>query len=282
MRSGTSSLAHYLRSHPSVFLPPQKEIHFFSFDEIYARGLDWYASQFAAGVGQPLVGEASPTYLVDPRAATRIVAVLPDVKLIAILRNPVDRAYSEYWMRRRWYSERRGFAQAIWDEWEERPVRLRYLRGGLYLHHLRRFCDNFPRESLMVMLFEDLVEDPVGSFQSLCRFLGIDPSIMPFNLGLPYNRAMGVRSRRIWFGLERWRHSSRLRRLVSMVDDRNLTGLVRYPPIPADHREALQYLYREPNRALAQWLGVDLSVWDPHLLPSAPLPEQSAATFAPG
>ena len=93
-KCGTTSLAAWLDEHPQVYMVPEKELHFFS--GYWEQGLDWYEQCFVPN-GKPLVGEASPSYLENPVARERIASVLPGAKLIAMMRNPVDRAYSQYW-----------------------------------------------------------------------------------------------------------------------------------------------------------------------------------------
>ncbi|MGH9436648.1 MAG: sulfotransferase family protein, partial [Terriglobia bacterium] len=99
MKAGTTSLHYYLKEHPGLFLPIEKEIPFFAMDELYERGMDWYLDEFfsKAGTGQ-LLGTVSPPYMLNSKAAERIYRALPDVKLIALLRDPIDRAKSQYKM----------------------------------------------------------------------------------------------------------------------------------------------------------------------------------------
>ena len=95
MRSGSTSLYKYLQAHPDVFMP-RKEIHFF--DVKWDRGIAWYHTRFEGYAGQTAIGEATPTYLADPVALDRMAATIPDARLVAVLRDPIDRAYSHYWM----------------------------------------------------------------------------------------------------------------------------------------------------------------------------------------
>jgi hypothetical protein len=96
MKSGTTSLARYLGAHPQAYVAPEKEINFFERGYVWNRGVDWYASRFE-GAGDALaVGEASPSYMYWPTAIERMASVVPDARLIALLRDPVERAYSHY------------------------------------------------------------------------------------------------------------------------------------------------------------------------------------------
>src|SRR5437764_7156012 len=98
MRSGTTSLTRYLNAHPDVFVAPGKELHFF--DQRFDRGLDWYRDCFERAAGQRAIGEATQSYMYDAEAMTRLAVTVPKARLLAILRNPVDRAWSHYWLNR--------------------------------------------------------------------------------------------------------------------------------------------------------------------------------------
>src|SRR5947208_14127778 len=92
MKAGTTSLAAWLRAHPDVFMPPQKEIHFF--DAQWERGVPWYADQFAGAPEGALVGEATPAYMVTTAFLDRMASVVPNARLLVVLREPVARAWS--------------------------------------------------------------------------------------------------------------------------------------------------------------------------------------------
>ncbi len=132
MKSGTSTLRDLLTLRDDVFLPPG-EVHFFSDDEKYARGMDWYASLFATAQTAVAVGEKTPTYSYLPECAVRIHQHLPDVKLVWLFRDPVARTYSHYWHSVKNGSERLSFHAAI--ETESDRVRKDRWRG----YQLRKF-----------------------------------------------------------------------------------------------------------------------------------------------
>ena len=152
-KGGTTSLHRYLTRHPDVGVSLRKEIHFFS--SSYDQGLDWYLAHFPEPGEFAVVGEASTSYLSDPEVPERVRRAVPNVKLIALLRNPVDRAYSQYQMNVRKGVETLSFEEAIAQE----PVRLRnapnrsselwrfssYATRGLYAEHLERWLAAFPR-----------------------------------------------------------------------------------------------------------------------------------------
>jgi hypothetical protein len=260
MRSGTTSLARYLDAHPEVFLAPQKEVHFF--DRHYDEGLDWYRRQFSGASGQRAIGEATQSYIYDEPVPARMAATVPDARLVAILRNPVDRAYSHYWLNRAQGREPLEFAEALTEEpkrisgpnWGIRLGRS-YLDRGRYLGQLRRVCDHYPRDSLLVVLFEDLRDDPAGTYECVCRFLKVDDSFRPSNLGDPINPAVEFRSMRLRDLSQRF--PGRLGAAIGRVNVRKAD----YPKIDPALRKELLARFEDDNAELAAWLNRDLSVW---------------------
>ena len=260
MRSGTTSLARYLGAHPQVFMAAKKEVHFFDFN--FDRSLDWYARHFARAGGKTAVGEATPGYMYNERAIARMARLVPQARLIVVLRNPVDRAYSHYWLNRARGHEPLDFAAAIAVE----PERLAnpelalgrrgvYLEGSRYLKHLLRVCRYYPRSALHVVIFEDLRDEPRAVFAAVCRFLGVGESFLPPNLGRPINRFVAFRS----LGLRNL--GRRLPRPLRRVVDRLNVREASYPPLDSALRRALQEQFAGENAALAAWLSRDLSVW---------------------
>jgi hypothetical protein len=256
MRSGTTSLARYVGAHPGVFMAPEKEVHFF--DRHHDRGLDWYRSRFAGYEGQPSVGEATQTYLFMPDVPARIAAVVPDAKLIAILRNPVDRAYSHFWMNRSLRTESRQAAEALTAD----PAKagsvpsFPYLDRGRYLPQLQRVCEHFSRDALHVLLFEDLLARPEETFGAVCTFLGVDPAVRPDNLGRQINKNVAFRSIRVRD------FARKLPTPVGQVIGRLNRKPFSYPKIDPALRRELAARFTEDNARLAAWLGRDLSIWD--------------------
>ncbi len=203
-RGGTTSLHRYLDAHPCVGPAANKDLHFF--DRRFHKGLGWYRGHFPTSIekyyaerlrGQPFVtGEASPSYLFHPYAPQRVAKAMPRVKLIVLLRNPVDRAYSQYHHAVELGHETIStFEEAIEGE-EERAARerekiqkdehyyseqykhLSYLSKGIYVDQLQAWMDLFPREQFLILKSEDFYADPAASFKEVLTFLGL-PEIEP-------------------------------------------------------------------------------------------------------
>ena len=210
-KGGTTSLFQYLARHPDVLPPFGKEIHYFDFH--HASGVRWYRGRFPYArelrAGR-LTLDATPYYLVHPLAPQRAAALLPGVKLIAVLRNPIDRALSHYQHEVRGGREPLSFAEAI-DREPERLAgeeeRLRnepgyyswnhhryaYVHRGVYVEQIRRWLQHFPRSQLLVLPSEWLFGDPPAASAAAYEFLGLRPHRLehykPFLQG-NYERAM--------------------------------------------------------------------------------------------
>jgi hypothetical protein len=187
-KAGTTALYSYLRRHPEITGPAFKEVSFF--DRHYARGERWYRAHFPIR-RSGIVGEASPSYLFHPLAPERIAGMLPDVRLIAILRNPVDRAFSHYQHEVAFGRERLSFENALVHENERMDGELErmladpayfsyawwnytYLARGRYAEQLERWFAAFPRERLLVLFSDELADDTAGTYRRVLGFLGVD------------------------------------------------------------------------------------------------------------
>ncbi len=188
-KSGTTTLYEMLGRHPEVALAYRKELHYF--DNQYERGLGWYRRQMPVEATHPSIqtGEATPYYLFHPEVPARVAAQLPDVKLIALLRDPTARAYSHYQ-----HNLRRGvpltcFAHALLLEdqlvadrghlpgFADEPARHQhsYRARGVYVEQLERWYRLFPPEQLLVLRSETFFADP-GATDRVREFLGLAPT----------------------------------------------------------------------------------------------------------
>ena len=171
-KSGTTSLYQYLRQHPEIFMSAVKETNWFAYEgqreSCYCvRTDEKYARLFDGVTAQRAVGEASPQYMKSAVAAERIAGRLPSVRLVAILRDPVERAYSGYLHSLREAVERRSVDEAM------RPGS-RYVDHGLYYQQLSRYFERFDLGRINVTLYDDLAADPSVVMRSLYAFLGVD------------------------------------------------------------------------------------------------------------
>ncbi len=213
-KAGTSALDLYLREHPELCLPKDKELHFFDTDHCFAvEPVDYaaYHACFSPGPGHRLLGEVTPAYLYWPTAAQRIARYNPAMRLIVVLRNPITRAFSHWNMSRRTGREPLPFRQAL----EAEPERLRalplelaksftYIDRGYYTGQLERLWRYFPREQTIVFKSEDLLGAHAEVLARVADFLGIAP-FPPLAQKRAevreYNVAMGAEEKRYLAGL---------------------------------------------------------------------------------
>ncbi|MFM8305443.1 MAG: sulfotransferase family protein [Actinomycetota bacterium] len=190
-RAGTTSLHHYLSQHPQVYMSPVKEPNYFNPEAgrehplwpnraTPAMTLEEYQALFAGVTGETAIGESSTVYLTILGAPERIRVAVPDARLVALLRNPIDRAFSDYSLHRSWGTESLSFADAVTAELDhDGPVagRMRgYVRTGFYGQSLTRYLEVFERAQLRVYLYEDLMSDPDALLRDLFGFLDVDLS----------------------------------------------------------------------------------------------------------
>jgi hypothetical protein len=183
-KGGTSFFYRLLTEHPLVRGAAAKELHFF--DNKFSEGVGWYRRCFSEGehVGghRTITGEASPSYLFDPQVPERMARVVPEARLIALLRNPVDRAYSHYQMEVGRGKEARSFEEATEeemtsteDEGNTVDVRYAYLRRGLYAEQLERFSFFADRDRLLVVKSENLFTRRLEVLDRVLTFLRLPP-----------------------------------------------------------------------------------------------------------
>lgn len=267
LKAGTTSLYYYLRQHPGIFMPELKELRFFAFDcdnpdhrtkvpRVFpVTTEDEYKEHFAPAAPSQIAGEASPAYLNSPIAAKRIKALIPNARVVACLRNPIDAAYSLYQM-----NYRAGRVRTKPGEWEAEESD-QTVQTCLYYQKLRRYYDVFPREQIKVVIFDDLVRDPSETMRDLYRFLGAG-DFMP-DVSASYNTGGIPRSR----GLYRLYKNKAIRRILMPLLPRGLlarvrslrnANLTRAPRLPPAMRTKLARFYETDVRGISELIGRDL------------------------
>ena len=203
-KGGTTTLQRLLEQHPGAFLPAAKELHYFSLH--FDRGEAWYREQFAAASPGQRCGEITPYYLFHPLASARIQALLPQARLIVLLRDPVERALSQYFHSRRLGLEPLELEQALAAEAQRlagaemvlAAVNGRhrshqehsYLARSRYEQQLQRYEALFPAEQLLVLRSEDLFAEPERVWGQVLTFLELEPVPLPA-LAQPANAGRG-------------------------------------------------------------------------------------------
>jgi len=274
-KSGSTALHEALQAHPQVFVPARKGPSFFAFDGVEepdrplppgtVRRWEDYQALFDPAPAGSVRGEVSPEYLANPRAAGRIRERVPGARLVAILRNPVERAFSDYLMYvRDGLEPETDFGRALDAQEERRRAAAAtgyYVETGFYGRQLRPYFEAFPRERIQVHLFEDFAADPAAVLRSLFDFLGVDPA-----LGEAPERAVNVsgvpRNALVATAVRGGRRLAPL--LPAAVRRRAKAALARgldRPALAAEHRRRLVELYREDVAELERLLDRPLDRW---------------------
>jgi hypothetical protein len=241
MKGGTTSLYHNMVQHPKIIPALWKEIYFF--DSRYYKGLNWYRSHFSLKArprpDRPsrITGEATPSYLYHPHAARRAHACVPEARLVVLLRNPIERAYSHYHHEVRRGGETRSFEEAIEQEeallsgeldkikedehyYSKNYMRRSYMTRGIYIDQLKTWMNYFDRERFLILRSEDFFEDPPSALKHVYSFLDL-PDWQP--------------------------------------DDLKKYGAFQYSKIAKSTREYLVGYFEPHNQRLYEFLGTDLA-----------------------
>lgn len=254
-RSGTSWIAKNLGMHPEIFIPRKKELHFF--DRHYSEGLEFYRAFFHDVGSASAIGEATPAYLHFEPAAARIKKHLPDVKLIVSLRNPVDRLYSRYNNARGRFSENENLS--FEEKLQQKPA---LIDEGFYIHHLTRYLELFPREQLLILLFDDLKSDPVNFLAEMYRFIGVSDdfssALLEHQINAASSQKLAVKSRSVYWAGKVLRRA-RLHDIARRLESKNSAKL---PSMSSDMRQRLIDVYRDKNKQLEELIDRDLSHWN--------------------
>jgi hypothetical protein len=288
-KSGTTSLWHYLRQHPDVFMHPRKQLNFFSVesaDQTFngpdprdlssraIRTLTDYRAQFGQASGKTIIGEASNSYLYSSTAAARIRVTIPEVKLIAILRHPADRAYSRFLQLVRSGREvTTDFAKAL--EHEDQRIRekwwpdFHYLHVGLYYTQLKPYFDLFDKEQIRIYLFDDMERDALAVVKDAFNFLNVDSKFVP-DTSIRYSASGIPRNNHLHRALLRLRQirpvakrvladnlCKRIEKVASEINNKNLAK----PALPPELRARMIANYKADTLRLQDLINRDLSAW---------------------
>jgi hypothetical protein len=289
-KSGTTSLYYWLKQHPQIYMAPVKETNFFAFEgekldfpEIArARAylanckttIEAYREQFQGVSNEIAIGEASPIYLYHPQAPERIQHYVPNAKLIAILRNPIERAYSNFLHCLREDLEyTTDFNQAL--QAEEGRIRnnwwwgFHYVNIGFYYVQLKRYFDRFDANQIKVYLYDDLKSDPLSLIQDILQFLDVDATFVP-DISMQYNKTGIPKNKFLHQFLSKpsipsiIKNPIRLllpielrKRILLNINNRNLFK----PRLSLEVRSQLINLYREDILKLQDLIERDLTRW---------------------
>jgi len=272
-KAGTTSVYAYMKEHPQVFMTPIKETNYFAYEgkktETFlgrrARNnfpittIEEYTALFKDAKNESILGEASPSYLESPIAAERIKKLLPEAKLLAILRDPADRAFSAYMMALREGHQANWIVQSAFNEDEH------YVQVGFYYDKLKRYFDLFPREQIKICLYHDLSPDTLSVVQDIFEYLGVDTSFEP-DVASYYNVGGIPKSKALNKIMVKTRRNKTLRSIAPnwaisyyrAIYNKNLSKKIEFPQ---DLRGRLIDLYREDILKVQDLVQRDLTCW---------------------
>lgn len=258
-RAATSWITRNLRLHPEIYLPRRKELHFF--DRHYDRGIKYYMKYFEDRKEETAVGEATPAYLHGLYSDNDIPALikkhLPHVKLIASLRNPVDRLYSRYWNAKAKFAENADLS--FEEKIRQKPE---FIEEGFYYYQLMRFFQLFPRERVLILLFDDLEANPDLFLEKIYSFLSVNRN---FTTGFERTRVNAASSKKhlgkfeILWNLHRAFFRIGAFQIASFIEASNRRAI---PPMKEETRKWLVNIYAEKNLKLQELIGRDLHTWN--------------------
>jgi len=268
LKAGTTSLDFYLHRHPQIRTAPGKEVRFFAEELPWSRGVDWYRSHFRGRAdiyGEVCATYASyPTYRDVPR---RMHSVIPDAKLIYLVRDPIERIVSQYVHRRADRHEERSFETVVREAHEDDD----YICRSAYYRQLDRFLQYYRKSDILVVLSEDLLQDRQSTLRKVFRFLGVredhDSPLYRLRLhksvrkrrltptGVRISRLAGFRSLGALPPGPRWQ----IQRMLYWPFSRD----VRRPELDAELRSRLAGFLREDVEELRRFTGRDFAEWGP-------------------
>jgi hypothetical protein len=173
-KSASSTLFEYIKQHPDIYMCPIKEPFFFDFN--YEKGIDWDQNLFIDYQGQKIIGEATVWYMRWKSVPQRIYEIIPNVKFLFVLRNPIDRAFSNYQMDLQGgkYTPEQTFSYVIRNEAKDSSIDRTIVSAGFYYQHIKNFEQYFNRENFLFILYEELKRDIRLVEKKIYDFLEVD------------------------------------------------------------------------------------------------------------
>lgn len=279
-KSATTWVADCLAEHPQICFSKQKEIYFFNeYDPHtlkvknlkYQRGVAWYKKHFTHSIRMCIKGEFSPTYLYGKTTARRIKKHFPNVKIVVVLRNPVERAFSQYI-----HDQRVGvllqttFKQAIKKSDS-------YIEKGLYYKNIKNYYKLFPKKNIHIIIYDDIKKNPLLVIRNLYKFLGVNSNYSPKRLNNKSFEAANTRFQRLnyfmyqteqyikkrgWARLVLLSEVSGVRKIAYwFAHNVNKKKLDKYPKMDKGMETKLKSVFEKDINKLEKLINRDLSKW---------------------
>lgn len=280
-KGATTSLRYYLDTHPQIYIHPPKECKFFVFEEYYKEGIHFLKSCFSEYKNEKIVGLVDPDIMFFEESLERLRNYIDfsSAKFIFILRDPVERAFSHYLMTYRRGLERLTFEEAIEKENERlakggffERMHYSYVSRGFYLKQIERFLPYVKKSQMLFLLTEELKQDRINTLKKIFNFLNVSTDFVPPNINVQYHKATVPKSITL-LRLMKSNHkakkiitrllipSSKVRHfLYDLIYKFNQTDRVNIK-LTKKARLKLAKLYKNENKRLSDFLGIDLSLW---------------------
>ena len=263
MKAGSTSLRYHLSNHPYIAIP-NGEPHFFDSDINYSEGEGWYKDKVLKNSknGYLICGEKTPSYLYYEKCAERIYALNPDIKIIVILRNPIQRSYSHYWHAIKKGNEYLSFEKAVEKEisnYSSIGEYNKYLERSDYQKFIKIYLNFFSYKQFCFIKFEDLKGKPEETLRGLFKFLELPPKEIEFTIvkknvtRIPSFPIFLYLSRKV-FG----KNNPIFLKFKSLL----MKKAPGYPPMKIVTYQFLKKYFEEKNTELSKLINIDVSDWD--------------------
>ncbi len=279
-KSGTTTLYAYLRQHPEIYMPEIKEPCFFDEGVNWDRGIEWYGALFDGAGEHQILGEASTNYTRYPQVKgvpEKMHALIPDAKLIYVMRDPIKRAFSHYV--HRWARELhpgREFTKTFREHVASDPM---CIDSGRYELQIEKFLEYYDREQVLLLVFEDFLRDPASSLREVHTFLGVGEGVDRVALDKEENKASSLLHHRVRQAIVAPIKQSPLgARAVELVPKNVKEALYRLllkspygrdvekrlspPQLSRGDRRFLEQVYAGTLTDLERKYGLDLRAWE--------------------
>ena len=271
-KAATTWLHECLNEHPEVFVPKVKEIHYFCKEPCKKSKNkfenDWYISQFPDNKSFKAIGEISVDYMYYDYIAEEIFNFNPNMKILFILRNPVDRAYSAFWMNRRYKSNMPEFCEFIGVDHE-------FIDRGFYYNQIVRYFVFFNKKNIKIMIYEDLLKNPEAFIKEVYRYLNVNDDFVPqaLHYKVASTREVGPicgkvlykyfspvlkKSSMLTFLWRAVKYNTPVKRIYSTSKINNS----KYNIINTNDRGRLIEIYKKENKKLFDLIGRNIDEWD--------------------
>jgi hypothetical protein len=267
-KTASTWLHRCFREHPDIYVPENDATHYFTMN--YYKGLNWYCRVYEDYSGEKVIGDTTPSYIRDYYAPSRIAEYNRNAKLIFTFRNPIDRAFSHYWHEKK----KRKIAFKFNEALENYDLYENWIVAGFYHQHLSRYYEYFQKEQILVLIYEDLKENPYLFLKKIFNFLEVDDNFVPsviekkVNVAWHHPRDINKKNKQPIKSLAKLVIPQKVYHRIGQKISKSLCriglSLSEYYDvgITPEMRDRLRKIFDKENQKLSQAIGRDLSHWN--------------------